>query len=184
MHRHMGCNHSHSHSHCSREPLLALRRAARGRDRDLLRVQLPSRRHDHHGANRYPHHASHCRSNYPHRHASRHHHHRVHRHDGRRMTEPPNLPIAQWPLSELPTFWSCASSQRCLERERAGLLPNSLSLSPGPVMSRQQRCAMRYPEVRTNPDLGTSEGCHHRTPPDPHLQGFFAAKCGGPKAPC
>ena len=44
--RHRGRNHSHSHSHCNREPLLALPRVVQGQDRDLSRVQLPSRYRD------------------------------------------------------------------------------------------------------------------------------------------
>jgi hypothetical protein len=97
--RHRGRNHSHSHSHCNREPLLALPRVVQGRDRDLSRVQFPSRHRDHHDASHRPHHASHRRSNYHHRHASHRWHHHVHRHDGQRMTEQPKMPVTQPPPS-------------------------------------------------------------------------------------
>ena len=114
VYRHKVRNHSYSHSHYNRGPSLARPRVVRGQGRDLSRVQLPSRHHDHDDANHHLHHASRRRANYRHRHASHRHarhcrsnsrhrharHRHVHRHDGQRMTAQPNMTATQ-PPSEL-----------------------------------------------------------------------------------
>src|SRR6516162_9067437 len=47
VYRHKVRNHSYSHSHYNRGQSLARPRVVRGQGRDLSRVQLPSRHHDH-----------------------------------------------------------------------------------------------------------------------------------------